>query len=970
MYGVFADGVSWYCRLKPLHTIFINFILFSPIKTPIMRHLKLLILLIATSATSKAQIFGGNPPSVKWEQVNTPTARIIFPAGLDSAGVRIANIVNQMNRAVQPTIGLKQKQVDILVQNQNTESNAFVQLAPFKSEFYFTPPQNSFNLGSLHWVDQLAVHEFRHVQQFNNFDVGIIRAIHAIFGEGGQALFTSIAIPNWFFEGDAVFNETYVTTQGRGRLPYFFDGYRALWSAGRNYSWMKLRNGSYQDYVPNHYPLGYMMVAYGREKYGDDFWKNVTHDAASYNGIFYPLQNAIRKHSGVDFEKFRTDAFDHFKKQANPPAEPAPKNQHFIADMEYPAYVDDNTLVYAKTTYDKVTSFYTKTNGVEKKIRTFDYTLDNYFAYHDGKIIYASYRPDLRWGYRTYNEINIVDIKTGEETNVTSGTKYFSPSFSDDGKSIVAVQQGSDGKSQLHVLDLNGKVIAAIPNKDNLLYSYPKFYGNKVLSAVRNTAGKMSIALTDVNTGNNEDLLPFSIQPIAFPSVVKEKVYFSATSDKNDALFVLSLSDKKLYQLQSDSLKNSIGNYEVAASGNKLAWVSFTAFGFKLHELDNSKVEWRELPTATIPGSLPEYGISALDKGNATDMLATVKDEPQTVTKYNKAFHLFNFHSLQPTISDPNYSISLLGENVLNTLQTEVLFNYNRNEGYKEVGAGVVYGALFPFLSVGADYVFDRTINYTVGSSPTVNTGYYNETLLHAGLQFPFNFTKGHTVTTLSAGSQLVYDLTSYQSPLSSLVADRNYMYVTNFLVFSTHGRQAHKNLYPHLGESLNLNYETAITNISGYQGLAINTFYLPGLMANHGLIIQGAFQQRDKRNGANFSNNFPTPRGYGGSNLYQQYKASASYNFPIFYPDAGIANALYFLRVRGNVFYDHGFGVDSKENSAKFRSMGSEVFFDTQIFNEYPVSIGVRYSHLIDRDVFGGHGPNRIEIVLPLTIF
>ena len=273
------------------------------------------VLLLVTTFLAKAQYFGGNPPSIQWQQVNTPAVRVIFPAGLDSAAIRIANIIGQMNKAVQPTIGFKQLQVNILLQNQTTVSNAYVGLAPFRSEFYFTPDQNSFELGSLPWIDQLAVHEFRHVQQFNNFNVGVSKVLHVLFGEGGQAVGNALSIPNWFFEGDAVFNETYVTNQGRGRLPAFFDGYRALWAAGKNYSWMKLRNGSYRDYVPDHYPLGYMLVAYGRQKYGDDFWKNVTQDAAGFEDLFFPMQNAVKQYSQVSFNTFSAAALEHFKQQ-------------------------------------------------------------------------------------------------------------------------------------------------------------------------------------------------------------------------------------------------------------------------------------------------------------------------------------------------------------------------------------------------------------------------------------------------------------------------------------------------------------------------------------------------------------------------------------------------------------------------------------------------------------------------------
>jgi hypothetical protein len=133
----------------------------------------LLLLLIVIATETKAQEFGGNPPSIKWKQINTPAAKVIFPAGLDSTGLRVANIIQQMSAAIQPTIGFKQRQISIVLQNQTTISNAYVGLAPFRSEFFLTPVQNSFEIGSLWWPGQLAIHEYRHVQQYNNFNVGL-----------------------------------------------------------------------------------------------------------------------------------------------------------------------------------------------------------------------------------------------------------------------------------------------------------------------------------------------------------------------------------------------------------------------------------------------------------------------------------------------------------------------------------------------------------------------------------------------------------------------------------------------------------------------------------------------------------------------------------------------------------------------------------------------------------------------------
>lgn len=63
---------------------------------------------LSCSATfSYAQQFGGNPPSVKWQQVNTPTSRVIFAQGIDSTAFRVAQIIERINAITLPTLGQK-----------------------------------------------------------------------------------------------------------------------------------------------------------------------------------------------------------------------------------------------------------------------------------------------------------------------------------------------------------------------------------------------------------------------------------------------------------------------------------------------------------------------------------------------------------------------------------------------------------------------------------------------------------------------------------------------------------------------------------------------------------------------------------------------------------------------------------------------------------------------------------------------
>jgi hypothetical protein len=962
----------------------------------------ILCLLLSVVTVSKAQEFGGNPPSIKWNQVNTPAAKVIFPVGMDTSGLRVANIVTQMNGAIQPTIGYKQRQVSILMQNQTTITNAYVQLAPFRSEFFLTPEQNSFDIGSLPWPEQLAIHEFRHVQQYNNFDVGLSKTMRTLFGEGGQAVANDLAIPNWFFEGDAVFNETHVSEQGRGRLPFFLAGFRALWADGRDYSYMKIRNGSFIDYTPDWYPLGYMMVSYGRQKYGDDFWKKVTHDAAAYKGGFYPFERAIKKYSGEDFVEFRKDALNYFKHQFDiapykatidsliksdsiknkgkniatfyDPAitiHPYLKYKHFDADREYPTYINDSALIYMKSPYNHNPAFVIRTSSKETKISTRSYSLDNYFDYHDGKIVYASYRPDLRWNYRDYSELILLDVKTGKEHRLTKSTKYFAPSFSPDGKTIIVVQEAPSGKCDLNLVDATtGKLLSVVPNKSRLFYTYPKFYGNdQLISAVRNSKGRMSLAVINIKTGDAKYLLPFTFQPIVFPKVKGDTVFFSATSDINDKLFAFNLKSSKLYELKNDSLQSFIGNYETSVSDKKLAWVSLTAFGYQVHQVENTSVRWDAIADGAIPGTLPNFNITALTRDSSTNLLASVQNKPMDITKYNKSYHLFNFHSLIPNINDPNYELTIQGENVLNTFQSEVLFDYNRDEGYKEFGFDAVYGSLFPYISGGVDYTIDRRNLYQG------NNVYWNETDAQIGLELPLNFTQGKHNTSLAIGSDIVYSSSVFQSPYRSLFADQSYAYLNNYIQFYNSGLQAVQNIFPHFAQSIELNYKSAVAGLSASQFLVSGTFYFPGLSTNHSLYFNAAYQQKGNENNViDFSNDFPFSRGYTAENYYKMDKLGANYSFPIVYPDAGVANTVYFMRIRGNIFYDYTHVNDFYSNGvpfrANFRSTGLEVYFDTKWFNQESISFGLRYDYLLDRDIYGGTGRNRIELIVPVSIF
>jgi len=924
-----------------------------------------LLLFVITLGFAHAQEFGGNPPSTRWKQVNTDTFRIIFPMGLDSVAERVATMANAINARTMHTIGNHQKKINILLQNATTISNGYVALGPFRSEFELLPQQNSFDLGSLPWADNLVIHEWRHVQQYSNYNRGLSKAFFILFGQEGQALANALSVPDWFFEGDAVFQETLVSEQGRGRLPAFFNGYRSLWEARRNYSWMKLRNGSYRDFIPDHYHLGYMLVAYGREKYGPEVWKNVTHDAAAFKGLFYPLQKGIKRATGKSYNEFRSDALSYFKNKLADSVASTSSKQHFIADEEYPYWLNDNSVVYMRSSYDRIPQFAVSDDkGGYKKLRARDISIDNYFSYRNGKIVYAAYQPDIRWGRIDYSDLKLLDTKTGKQISVTHKTKYFAPDISEDGNTIVAVHVDELGRSALHILDSQGKLRAVIPNPDQLFYTYPKFYGeNKILSAVRNRQGKMSLAIVDISNGSNQYLLPFTYNVIGFPSITSDVIYFSASNGNYDRLYQVRNGQLSLV-LQGNNA-SSTGDYQLNVSNGKMVWTHFTDRGslLRYNELNNTNPVAKSIET-----NATDFGVDAVRKPE-NDLLDLPTDSSFPVKHYSQSFHLLNFHSREPYIDDPDYTFSFVSENILNTLQAEAFVTYNRNEGYTQVGLSAIYGQLFPYLKLSSDYTFNRNVLF----SGLTHRIYWNEWETSAGLSVPLNLTKGRSFTSLTLGSGLVYNKRYFTGYYKDSINSRGFAYLNNTVNFTNQIQQAKKQIYPHLAQTLLLNYRGAVTNVEARQFLASGSLYLPGAFNTHSLVLQAAFQGRDSNSNVIYTNSFPFSRGYAGESFYRMWKVGANYHFPLVYPDWGFGSIVYFLRIRANMFYDFTRVQDFTDTPPllahrDFRSYGTEIFFDTKWWNQLPVSIGIRYSHLLDPDI-DGRSPNQWEIVLPTNL-
>jgi hypothetical protein len=933
---------------------------------------------------SHAQQFGATPSSIKWRQINTDTARIIFPEGLEKQAIRAATVLHAMQAKHASTIGDSLKKISIVFNPFTTYSNGYVGLSPWRSEFYLTAPQDAFGLGAQNWVDNLTIHEYRHVQQYNNFNKGLSKIASIILGQDGRAVANAAAIPDWFFEGDAVFNETKLSEQGRGKLPLFLSGYKSLFNNGKQYSFMKLRNGSFKDFVPNHYPLGYMLVAYGYEKYGNDFWKKVTDDAARFKPLVYPFQGAVKKQANISYNQFVKDAINFYqtkweeglsetvdmmvKRQAANHVDykkiipmkwltKAEKNN--VVDYKYPIKTEDGSLIVLKESYKTIPAFYRIGDGVETKIAVRDIAYDGYFSYNNGKIVYAAYQPDARWDYREYSNIKLLDLATKEVKNITTKRRYFSPDISHDGQKIIAVGVGPDQGSAIHILNMEGAIIDDVRD-ENTIYSYPKFStdGNTFYFVARKNSGEMAIYRKGIQSRVTDTLIPFSNRVINYLQVQHDTLLFNASYKGQDGQFAYVLSSKTIYQLAT----YSTGIYQSALQndGSLVASV-FTADGYRLASI---KPSWDKVDFSQ--GALADLYIAPAFNPADHHFLSTLQPRTFQTKKYRKASGLINFHSWRPYYDDPEFSFTIYGQNVLNTFQSELAYTYNQNEGSSKVGYTGIYGATYlqPFFSV--NQTWDRNALY----NPTTRV-FWNEFNANAGLQLPLNLSGGKQYRYLTLSSSYNSSQVRWIGIAKGALEDYNINYLNTRLSYSSQVQKAVQHIYPRWAQTFSMQYKNVLNKYTANQLLLNAALYLPGIGKNHSLVLNASYQSRDTANQYYFSNSFPFSKGYRAVDFPRMYKVSGNYHFPLAYPDWGFGQIVYFLRVRANAFYDYTQTKSLRTgNTFNFSTAGGEIYFDTKWWNQHPVTFGIRYSRLLDNEYAGTTQPNQWEFILPVNLF
>jgi hypothetical protein len=951
--------------------------------------------MILVSRHGYAQVFGGNPPSVRWRQIDTDSVRVIFPRGLASDARHVAATVSYLDRHNRVSIGPRAQKLNIILENRTVESNGFVSLSPFRAVFQVTPPADNFSLGSLEWTTLLSLHEYRHGLQNMNFRSGIGRTFYDLFGENGQAVVTNALIPDWFWEGDAVFMETALSGQGRGRLAGFLEPFKSLDYAGISYPYAKIRNGSYRDMVPDRYPLGYMMTAYGRNTLGVGFWRKATQQALlnrkfirrqnrlnpgrPYHSLaygIYPLSSALHYLAGTKIPGFYRRSLDYFQKDWDsvrrvssytPVRVLRRGTSRSVLNYRYPQALASGSVLAVKHGYAYTPRIVRiDTAGTESLVVKMGNNTDDYFSRARGKIVWSEVRPDARWGWTDYSVLRIYDTLSRRTRTLTRRSRYFSAALSPDARRIVAVERTGDEESRLVVLDAaTGALERVLPRLSGVSYTYPVFTrgGGAVLSAVRDSAGRMAVVSQPADGGAPRVMTPFWLRALGPPHAFGGDLFFPADFSGVVALYRWDTTVRRLFRIATRPL----GDYSLAVdtAGKRIVFDEYSARGYFLASVPLTAAAGTPVDTRGFAIPSPTAVARAI-QAEGGPVTGKVSDRDFAVRAYRPLGHLVRIHSWSFLPTYPEVGLYLQSQDVLNSLQWTAGGGYNVDEQSPYLSATLAYGGLLPVLYGNFTRTFHRT-GYVSGHRVT-----WSESDASAGFAIPLSLTSNRYGRALSVGGFLHRNSLNFDPSPALKTTFSRITYLEGTFSFSNGLLRSVQQVYPSFGQSLSVDYERSLSRAFAQQVTLAGNLFLPGVSRNHSLYLTGAYGVRDTRGQYKFSDRFLYASGYHAVPYSDVYTLGADYQLPLAYPDWG-ATWAYLLRIRLDGFFNYTHARMQPRvtpGSGTYRSLGATLYFDTQLFSSLSIPWGIRYSYLLDRDFSAPKRTSEIQLVVPLTFF
>lgn len=911
----------------------------------------LLFSFLSVVLNSNAQYYltGQDPASIRWSELKTEYFRVVFPDNYYQKAQKFAQYLDTSYYACRFDLCSKPLKTDIVLHPHSSISNAVVSWAPYRLDIYPIPPQGSY---AQDWFKQLSVHETRHIVQTSRLHHGFGNVLRFVFGQQITAALLGVFVPTWFLEGDAVAVETAMSNSGRGRDALFSVGMRSQLLEKGFYDYDKAYFGSYKDYVPNYYELGYFLVAHNREKYGYFLWENSLKYCAGKAWMLAPFSYGIRETTGMGknnlYKETMYDLFENWSEQYENSVFSdyevfKTKNKGYTT-YSSPQISSDGSIIAIRSDFDQVSRIVEIKNGTEKVIFTPGSLTDEKLSVSANTVVWSELKQDIRWSNKSFSVVVKGDKNTGKYKYLTQKTQYFAPDISLDGKQIAVLETDIDGNNFLLVINSETGETLLKKNIDSVFLTTPKWHpnGEDIIAVAIGNQGKAFYCF-NIENQQFKQLSDFTFTDIHLSDVTETEIIFNASFSEISHIYSFDLQTYKVKQLISVPFGSSGGIFE----NDTLFFTNYNSSGTRIAKIAkenfmNMEIDFSAKSDFPLADKISKMSIFNIDNVSFSDTVFSVE-------RYCKFKNLFNIHSWAPVFIDAdNYEmkpgVSIMSQNSLSTFVAQLGYQFDMNEQTGKTSLDFKYYGLFPEIELGFSTGLRRTIEEIENVNYTIK---WWETDWHFNMSVPLNFNNKQYLRGIEPSFSMRQIFRKMDVGSNMFYFKGNPIMALSYTIFAyQQTRKAKRDLQPKYGQSVQITYcHSPFDNDVSEQFFAATRLYFPGFFNNNGINIYAAYQNQ-KTGFYSFKDLIFMPRGYNDLFLDEATSLKVNYTFPIFYPDLCVPTVFLLQRLRGNLFADC---LVSHQDD--FSSFGGEIFTDWRFFNlPVPISLGVRISYALQK--------------------
>jgi hypothetical protein len=880
-----------------------------------------------------SQIFDSeqNPLSVKWRTIYTHGFKLIYPTELEKEAQRMANTLVSIYPTVGLSLGRQKTTLPIVLQNRGTVANGFVQLAPKKSQFYTTPPQQ---FDSQDWLNNLAVHELRHVAQFDK----ITGTEKFFLTEEISFAYLGAAVPIWFFEGDAVSTETSLTNAGRGRQPSWIMPFRTSLLSGKKFSYSKSYFGSEKDQTPGYYQLGYLIASNMRSSFGKNIMDSLLEDINERPIRFYPFSNSLKKLTGLGSAAYYKKTITQIKADWEQ-QDRAIKSEHYeslnrtakyASNYYLPTAISSDQILALKQTKGDVAGFVlVNADKSETSLFKIGYQEQVWYSYGNGKLVWDEIRYDPRYKQRSYSVICSYDFATKKRKQLTFRTRLFSPAISGDGKKLVAVQIDLSNNCTLVTIDLaDGKVSEGFSNPAKLILQTPALNatGEKIAFIGVTEKGKSLWLLN--NDNKVEKIIPETNQQLTRPIFIVDNIAFNAHLSGVDNIYLVSPSSKKITALTA--AKFGAFNAGITADGKSILFNNYQLMGY---DIAKTPIVPKPIPANTFA----YFGAAAEKQENTGNVFDKVLDSTYKSATYRPLAHLFKFHSLSFTLDeDDQIGFGFKSNDLLNLLDFYAGVGYDDKLRKLTYNANLAFKAFYPVISANFKNRA-RSAFYQLGG--TISQADWRENYIELKASVPVSYSVYNHNYSWRAQVGTSYTERNFASK-EKLLFKNTVEFPMSYQIGFVHSvRAAERDVAPGWLQSFNLSYfnQPFDKALDGSLFAFESSLYFPGLMKNHS--FEASFNYQESTGSLTYGNEINTVYGYNQivAKSLLRNTLLLNYRFPIAFTDAEIGSLAYIRNIRGG-FFSHYENIGSETTLTQPKTFGIELRSSVNLLRYQPV--------------------------------